>query len=490
MHLTPLASARLSGLFALARQAACLGAIGLTLLVSVVPLRAEELPATPDDTPCADQTQPACATVGRLRARAQQLISSDDAATALSLVASYEALYVGDPDYDYLLGVTALSAGEYTAAVHALERAVLVQPGFAGAWLDLAIANYRLGEIDTADQLLKHVEDNFSPPPEMRRQIASVRAKFTAARLKQVARGWQSELGLFAGYSNNANYGLSVSTLQLTLDGLPATLLLDPSYQPRADSFKELRGSLARTFQLGQGERADIYGVLRQRLYTSENDLNQTEGMVSGIWRTPWAWRDKEGASRYVGATLRNLYFDGRSMTVGALTGGLRMPVGSCNGIVRADYEYRMFSGDAGLDAAIPWLGIGAECGKGAIQYGAQQRIGRDHPMSARAGGDTVRLETVAYGRWQLTPGLQIGGTLVYAHASDSDAYSPILANGARRWVQRFGQKLEAVWVPGANPRSPWAIVIEIENVRDQSNIGLSSVSVTQVGIGISYRNF
>ncbi len=497
MHFTPIASLRLAGAVARARitERRCARALLLTILFIAHTTGDAEAADTATAeaftvNECTLKADESCAFVDTLRQRAQSLIDDGKSASAFDLVASYESLYVGHPEYDYLLGVTALSAGENAAAVHALERTVLVQPSYAGAWLDLAIAHFRLGELDTADALLKHVEESFDPPPAMRAQIISVRRKFSSARFKQVVRGWQSEVGLFAGRTSNANYGLSVSTLQLSLDGIPATLLLDPSFHPRSDSFTELRGSASRAFQLGQGERADVYGVLRHRLYGSEADLNQTEAMASGIWRAPMSWPGIEGVTRYAGASLRHLNFDGRSMNVGTFSAGLRAPKDKCSLIGRFDFEYRMFSGGANLDAAIPWLGAGAECGKDGLQYGAQQRIGWDHGVQRRAGGDMLRLETIAYGRWQARPELQLGATLVYAYSQDSKPYSPILENGAQRWVHRFGQKLEAVWVPGGSTRSPWAIVVELENVDDRSNIGLSSVRVTQFTMGVSYRNF
>lgn len=431
-----------------------------------------------------------CTSVDALRVRAQAMINAGQSASAFTLVVSYESLYVGNPDYDYLLGVTALSARENVAAVHALERAVLVQPNYAGAWLDLAIAHFRLGETDTADALLKHVEESFDPPPGMLAQIAAVRRKFSSTRLKQVVRGWQSEVGLYVGHTTNANYGLSVSTIQLSLDGIPATLLLDPSFRPRADGFTELRGSASRAIQLDQGERADLHGLIRSRRYGSEGDMNQSEALASAIWRGPTTWLGVDDATRYAGASLRNLIFDGRSMTVGMLTGGIRVQRAKCSLVGRFDYEHRIYSGSIGLDAAIPWVGMVAECGSERVQYGVQQRVGFDKALQRRAGGDALRLESILYGRWQARRDLQVGANLVYAYARDSEPYSPILENGARRWLHRFAQKIEALWVPGGSPTSPWAIVIELENIVDRSNIGLSNVRVNQFTLGLSYRYF
>ena len=146
--------------------------------------------------PSSEQSPPTANTasliesIDALRAQAKALIDAGKPAQALELVAAQEPVHGNDPEYDYLLGTIALAVGENTIAVNALERAVLVQPSFAGAWLDLAIAHFRLGEIEVADGILKHIEENFNPPQQLRAEIAEVRRK--AAR-SQITKGWQTE---------------------------------------------------------------------------------------------------------------------------------------------------------------------------------------------------------------------------------------------------------------------------------------------------------
>ncbi len=455
-----------------------------TLLLSIA--LAATLHAPPVHAEAATAAQSA-AFLEQLRADAETLIKAGEAEAALELVAAHEPDNVGNPDYDYLLGTTALAAGRNTVAVHALERVVLVQPSHAGAYLDLAIAHYRLGEFDAADGILKHIEEHFDPPPALRKDIADVRGRIARARLTQA---WQLELGAFAGHTSNANYGLAVSSLPLTLDGLPVSLLLDPSFRPRADNFAELRGSALRSLDLGGGERADVYAALRTRSHGNESAQDQRDIVASGVWRRPLAWRDLDRASVFAGALLRSLSFDSRSIQIAQVSGGLRTSAGRCQLSARADYEHRFYGSAGQADAAIPWLGAGADCAQGALQYGAQQRFGHDFALGSRAGGNTLRAETQAYLRWQAAPQLQFGALLFYAYGGDAEPYSAILADGARRRVDRFGQKLDATWVPGSDPKSPWAIVIEIENISDRSNIGLSSLDVTQFQIGLIYRKF
>ncbi len=433
----------------------------------------------------AGETAEAASYLATLRTQVQALIAAGNAEAAFTLVAAHEDAGTGDPDYDYLLGTTALAAGRHAVAVHALERVVLVQPSYAGAWLDLAIAHYRLNELDTADRMLAHVEQNFDPPPALRADIASVRRNISSARRW---RGWQADVGGFVGHTSNANYGLSVSALRLTLDGVPATLLLDPSYQPRSDSFGELRAAATRRFELDAGRQADASLALRHRQHASQSAQDQWDASATGSWRLPVPWRGQDGAILFAAGSVRELRFDGRGVSQLQASGGLRVPFGTCIASGRADLDQRRFSGASAYDAVIPWLGVGAECGRAGLQWGGQLRLGRDFATNDRPGGDSLRAETLAFGRWQAQPSLQLGALLIAAHTRDDDGYSPLLAGGARRWVNRLAAKLEAIWVPGPNPRSPWALVIEIESIRDRSNIGLSTLDVTQILLGLNYR--
>ena len=458
-------------------------------VMSLTPLRARAQSTTPvpEQTPVSAKTAGPMESVEALRAKAQALIDAGKPAQALELVVAQEAWHDNDPEYDYLLGTIALAAGENATAVNALERAVLVQPSFAGAWLDLAIAHFRLGEIEVADGILKHIEENFNPPQQLRSEIAEVRRKAARSRLTT---GWQTELGAFTGSTNNANFGLAVSSLQLNLAGTTVSLMLDPSYRPRSDVFNEFRGTVNRRFDHDRNAYSQVYASLRHRGYGDETDQNQRDAIGSVTWYEPAQWLGSEGATLLASVSGRNLVYPERDVSIAQLTGGLRFPISKCHLTARIDYEQRFFSSESTYDARIPWLGISGECARGSFQYGGQQRIGFDSPTNQRPGGHTFRSETIGFGRWQATPSLQVGAAVFYAYARDAEGYSPLLADGDRRWVRRFGQKLDALWVPGENPRSPWAVVFEYENIRDRSNIGLSTLQINQFQVGLVYRFF
>lgn len=425
--------------------------------------------------------------IDTLRAQALVQIKAGKPELALQLIAIHEAAYVGEPDFDYLLGTTALAAGRNALALIALERVVLVQPSFAGAWLDLAIAHFRLGELETAESMLIHVKENFTPPHKLRAEIDDVLRRVSRARM---TKGVQAEIGLFSGRTSNANYGLAVSSLQLNFYGAPVSVPLDASYQPRADSFSEVRATVVQRLEHAGSQRGEVSGALRYRRHADETAYDQRDVNISGIWRWPMTWSANDKAHLFTGGSLRDINNGGRSLQIGQLSGGIGLTRGVCQLRGRLDYEHRLYAAASEYDAAIPWLGVSADCERGPVQYGSQLRLGRDVAINDRPGADTVRSEAVLFGRWQVRPGLQLGALAVFTHGRDTAPYSPLLAEGDPRWVRRFGKKLEALWVPGANPRSPWAIVIEFETLRDSSNIGLSSLNLSQFLIGLNFRYF
>lgn len=88
--------------------------------------------------------------------RAVDLIERRDPAAAYELLQPEEPRLAGTPDFDYLLGISALDAGHVTRAIFALERVVLTQPDNALARAELARAYLAAGEADRArDELTR-----------------------------------------------------------------------------------------------------------------------------------------------------------------------------------------------------------------------------------------------------------------------------------------------------------------------------------------------
>ena len=410
----------------------------------------------------------------------------DPRATLDALQAEQEAR-AGDPDYDYLLGVAALEAGELQLALDALERVVLHRPTHAGAWLDLAIVHARLHDPASAEAILAHVEQTFDPPPALRAQILQARRLLAPDPLQAATRGWHGDLAVLAGATSNANAGLAVSGFSLTpIDRPPVQVSVAPDQRPRRDAQLQLRSSLYRDFAHDDGSATTLLGFLRGRQYAGEQDFDFCE-VAAGVSHVRPL---NDTLAVIAGSSVRHLSLGGSGLaTFYGASLGLRRQWQTCNAQLSGEYEYRDYTQRGYFDADIGWGGAGLDCRWGSHSVSLAARAGRDRAHSdagtLRAGGDTTRLEGSLLWRWQATPRWSSELLVYYARNSDSSGYSPLLGNGATRQVERLGQRLTLGRTLDAAGR--WRALIEVENGRDYSNLPIFRLEERQVSAGIRY---
>ena len=89
--------------------------------------------------------------------QARKLMAERNPQAAYALLAPLEAVRAGQPDFDYLLGVTALDSGRISPAIFALERVLAVQPGNALARAEIGRAYLAAGEAENARSELAQV---------------------------------------------------------------------------------------------------------------------------------------------------------------------------------------------------------------------------------------------------------------------------------------------------------------------------------------------
>lgn len=412
-----------------------------------------------------------------------------DAARALQDLLQQQATRgdTPDPDFDYALGIAALEAGEPLLALDALERVVLHRPDFAGAWLDIALVHLQLDDPDSAEAILASVQQNFAPPPVLAQQIVAARQQIQdwrqARGLRQLVQRWRGDISLLAGYSSNANAGIGVGGFTLTpLAGPPVPVDIAPEQRPRGSAMLQLRASAYRDLAHTDGSVTTVLAYLRGRRFANEPDFHYGE-VAGGLSHSrPLGG----GLSLNLGTSARHLQLgDAVLANFYAVNTGLRQSLGVCTASATLEYEWRQYSREGYFSAQVPWLGGGLDCRIGAHQWLLAARVGRDDPQGARAGGDTVRVEGSAQWRWQVDDRHSIEGLLYYVRNRDLDGYSPLLAAGAERRVERMGQRLVLGRSLTADGR--WRLLLELENSRDSSNIGIFRLNERQALIGLRY---
>ena len=173
--------------------------------------------------------------------RARGLIQSNEGGAAYALLAPLEQQRAGQPEYDYLLGIAAMDAQQYTRAVFALERVLAVQPAHAQARAEIARAYFLMGENKAARQEFESVK-RANPPGAVGITIDQF-LNALDARERSRRSGITAFLEVGAGFDSNANSATSSASFAIPLfPGLQFNLA--PSAQEQDDKFLTLSGGL------------------------------------------------------------------------------------------------------------------------------------------------------------------------------------------------------------------------------------------------------
>jgi hypothetical protein len=162
------------------------------------------------------------------------LLADGKPAEAYALLSPFELALAGTPDFDYLLGISALDSHRPKDAAFALERAVVTQPEFLGARLDLARAQFESGDYALARTQFQFLLTQ-DPPQDTRAVIQRYLQSMgdsTGARSARFSSRWSAQAQFGAGYDSNANG----STHEQSFLGFT----LDPRNIEMSSSFGEL----------------------------------------------------------------------------------------------------------------------------------------------------------------------------------------------------------------------------------------------------------
>lgn len=397
-----------------------------------------------------------------------------------------ERVYAGDPDFDYVLGVVALKAEAYTIALHALERVVLQSPERAGAWVDLAIAHARLGETETAATLLDYVEQTFPVPPALRTALDNARRQLLAMRL---ARGWHGEFTAGFGFDSNANSGLSIDRLTLTLDGVPAEFLISPEFRLRSDTFLQLGGRLRRAWETafaGNPGRFMLAATVKAKDYRNEKNFNLGDAAFQVVYQQPVLGGEAEALLgtqqiRLGGDALVNI----RRLQLGW---GRRLvefnPGTTCRLQAGPENELRSYPERHYLDGSINWLGLQLVCAATESDTVLSFRAGNDEPDAARPGGRTRRNELTLIHRTTLWQQLSGEFSVSASRSRDAEGYSPVLEGNSRRHIDRYYANATVYWPVSHGVEA----LASFEVTRQNSNIAIFDQSGRVFMLGARYR--
>lgn len=176
---------------------------------------------------------------GESLAEAASLIQNGKAREAYELLTPQESDQAGNPEYDYLLGLSAVESGNAVRGIFALERALAVEPNHAGARAAIARAHFMLGENEAAREEFKHLREQNSSEDVSRsidRYMSAIdRAMGEATR-------FNAYLEATLGHDSNINGAPSAQTLFVNFNGLPLPVTLSGDTAEESDNFMALGG--------------------------------------------------------------------------------------------------------------------------------------------------------------------------------------------------------------------------------------------------------
>jgi len=166
--------------------------------------------------------------------QARHWIAEGKPADAYSLLEPYELEQAGNPEFDYLLGLSALNSGHPDKASIILERVLAVDPLYAAAWVDLGRAYILLGDTERARGDFKRAQE-LNPPPAALSTIRKYLDGMNSAGSK-TKNQFSGYFEANTGHNNNVNN--STSDNQITVPILLNTqFILNPSSVKSADNY-------------------------------------------------------------------------------------------------------------------------------------------------------------------------------------------------------------------------------------------------------------
>jgi len=200
--------------------------------------------------------------------RAKRLLEQKQPKQAYDLLLPQEGARAGDPEFDYLLGIAAIDAGQPERGVFALERVLAVQPNNHVARAEIARAYLALGERDSARREFETVKQQ-QIPPDVKAAIDTYLSAIASADVTQIT-------GFFeAGFGHDSNVNSATGSNQIavpSLGGIIATL--DQTATRDSDTFTALAGGINLTHKVSR-EWAVVGSVAAAaKLNTHEEQFN------------------------------------------------------------------------------------------------------------------------------------------------------------------------------------------------------------------------
>lgn len=391
------------------------------------------------------------------------------------------------------LGGSWLEDGEPDQALLWLERSLLLEPDQPGAQADHALALMALGNPSARDDLLRKWAGRSDVPPLVWSRLRDgVGAAGSAARgggpVQRQRWAQVRELAVLAGYESNLDQSPRLTELTLTPSDGPITWPLLEPITPRAGgaTVAEVAWQLAFSPQQGTLVQAGVQVTARQAFNHSDTNWHHLQLAASASQRFG-GWRAQlQASATWFGGRLNEPYQVQR-LTLSLENNGL----GCLHRVaLEADVRrQRLTSLNDGRARAALWSLLCPLPGLRDWTGGIALRSNVDRPQDELRPGGTQRQHSV---------GLRISGpvgslwradaSVRFTQTQDSEGYSPLLENNARRSAQPVQLNLELTRPSNIGLLLGSDIVVQIQHVQQDSNLALFTYKSTALFSGLRWR--
>jgi len=399
------------------------------------------------------------------------------------------------------LGYLLNSEGRYTEALDHLERALMLDPGLKGAQIDYAVALAGVGDYASALRLLQGLLADPALPsglvPVLQLQIEALSVSMNArAALPNKRLQVRGTAGIQVGYATNPLGSPNLSSLILTIPGLPIELPLEGSYLARPGSYARADASLAMRYDAGADVLYDFFGGVQgfRSVLADSSRSQQAEFAVERIAGTNSLGNGTSMMAFYQGLsifgirTAAGVRYQSQIITAGielpGLTGWQMLsatPAPNCRSRVGIEAFNREMTSNRLLSSLYGGVSGQWRCYPahgGYWQLGAV--VGRDQAkQEPRPGGDqfqyAARFSRLWLNRQWAPAGLERAGNLLVVAAvtgtQDTTGYSPLLEYGRVRQIRQFNVRAEIQQQLTPN----WQLLWGVDWFQQRANLRLFS---------------